>query len=105
MKNRKPKISKDKTSKRVKEEQRNVRLRAFIYAASREADNKLHLIVGHNPDLQHPLYMTMELSGLPATSSSSHAKLKAIAIPTRTSSAAACRTRLPSTSIRRSRSR
>jgi hypothetical protein len=78
MKNRKPKISKDKTSKRVKEEQRNVRLRAFIYAASREDDNDFHLIVGHDPDLQHPVYMTMELSGLPATSSSHHAKLKAV---------------------------
>ncbi len=77
MKDRKPKVSKDKNSRRVKEEQRNVRVRAFIYAASREDDNDFHLIVGRDPD-REPVYMTMELSGLPTTSSSHHAKLKAV---------------------------
>jgi hypothetical protein len=76
MKNRVPKISKGKNSKRVKEEQRNVRVSAFIYAASREDDNDFHLIIGRDPDLD-PVYMTMELSGLPAKSSKHHARLKA----------------------------
>jgi hypothetical protein len=73
---KKLKISKDKSSGRVQQEERNVRIRAFIYAASREEDNDFHLIVGRDPSLQ-PVYMTMELSGLPAASSQHHAKLKA----------------------------
>jgi hypothetical protein len=75
MKNHVPPISKGRNSKRVQEEHRNVRIRAFIYAASREDDNDFHLIVGRDPDLD-PVYMTMELSGLPPQSSSHHDRLK-----------------------------
>jgi len=75
--NHKPRITTGATSKRVKEEQRNVRVSAFLYAASREADNDFHLIVGRNPKLTPALYMTMELSGLPPTSSPAFASLKA----------------------------
>jgi hypothetical protein len=71
-------VSKDRDSKRVKEEKRNVRVRAFIYAASREDDNDFHLIVGRDPDQQPSVYMTMELSGLPSQSSSHHAQLKTV---------------------------
>lgn len=63
-------------SRRVREEKRNVRLRAFLYAASREADNDYHLIVGRDPSLS-PLYMTMELSGLPRTNSAHFQQLQA----------------------------
>jgi hypothetical protein len=77
MKNRKPKISKGRDSKRVKEERRNVRVSAFIYAASSEEDNDFHLIIGRDPDLSPSVYMTMELSGLPSRSSTHHTKLKA----------------------------
>jgi hypothetical protein len=59
-----PPITTDATSGRVDEENRNARVRAFLYAASRENDNDFHLIVGRSPDLD-PVYMTMELSGLP----------------------------------------
>jgi hypothetical protein len=59
-----PPITVEPTSNRVAEEQRNVRVRAFLYAASREDDNDFHLIVGRAPNLQ-PVYMTMEVSGLP----------------------------------------
>jgi hypothetical protein len=71
------KISTDAKSNRVAEEKRNVRLEAFIYAASVEKDNDYHLIVGRDPDAGAPVYMTMELSGLPASNVKSFAALKA----------------------------
>jgi len=71
----KPPITKLPTSNRVKEEQRNVRVKAFLYAASREADNDFHLIIGRDPKLTPELYMTMEVSGLPPKSSPAFAAL------------------------------
>jgi hypothetical protein len=59
-----PPITVASTSNRVVEERRNVQVRAFLYAASREDDNDFHLIVGRAPNLP-PVYMTMEVSGLP----------------------------------------
>jgi hypothetical protein len=70
----KPPIKDDPTSQRVKEEQRNVRVRAFLYAASREGDNDFHFIVGLDPKLP-PMFMNMELSGLPPAGSPSSAAL------------------------------
>jgi hypothetical protein len=70
-------ISTAATSNRVTQEKRNVRIRAFIYAASREDDNDFHLIVGRNPKLQPKMFMTMELSGLPSANSAAFARLKA----------------------------
>jgi hypothetical protein len=52
-----------------------VRVRALIYAASREADNDFHLIVGRDPSRSPSLYMTMELSALPPHNSPSFASL------------------------------
>lgn len=77
MRERKPKITTDAKSKRVAEEKRNVRVRAFLYAASREDDNDFHLIIGRSPKVKEPMYMTMELSGLPPKGNASHARLKA----------------------------
>ena len=77
MKNHKPNIGKDPASNRVKEEQRNVHVSAFLYAASREADNDFHLIIGRDPKAIPEMYMTMELSGLPPSTDPSFAKLKA----------------------------
>lgn len=74
---RTPKISKAATSDRVPEEMRNVRVKVFIYAASREDDNDYHLILGRDPSLTPELYITMELSGLPPADSKAFAKLKA----------------------------
>ena len=65
MLNHKPKITTAATSGRVKEEQRNVSVKAFLFAASRENDNDFHLIVGRDPNLTPETYMTMEISGLP----------------------------------------
>jgi hypothetical protein len=72
-----PPITTAATSTRVSKEQRNIRLTAFLYAASHEADNDFHLIVGRDPTKLPETYMTMELSGLPPTTAKSYAKLKA----------------------------
>lgn len=63
-----PPITTKATSDRVSEEKRNVRVQAFLYAASREDDNDFHLILGRDPK-KTPMYMTVELSGLPPKSS------------------------------------
>jgi hypothetical protein len=73
----KMKIPTDAKSNRVAEEKRNIKVEAFIYAASVEDDNDFHLIIGRDPDAGGAeVYMTMELSGLPPASSKSHAALK-----------------------------
>jgi hypothetical protein len=70
------KIPLGSNSGRVKQEQRNVRVTGFLYAASREADNDFHLIVGRNPKAAGPaMYMTMEVSGLPLAGSPAFAAL------------------------------
>ena len=76
--NRQPPIRDDETSRRVAEERRNVRVDAFLYAASREDDNDLHLIIGRDPDAAGAeVYMTVEISGLPPRTSRSFARLNA----------------------------
>lgn len=70
-------ISTGATSGRVPQEERNVRVKCFLYAASRENDNDFHLILGRDPAAQPERYMTMELSGLPPASAPSFARLKA----------------------------
>ncbi len=75
MTTRQPPITTDATAGRVDEENRNVRVRAFLYAASREDDNDFHLIVGRNPG-HEPMYMTMELSGLPPQDSEHFSRLE-----------------------------
>jgi hypothetical protein len=77
MTDRTPKISRAATSDRVAEEKRNVRVKVFIYAASREDDNDFHLILGRDPSKTPEMYMTMELSGLPPATSAAFDKLKA----------------------------
>ena len=70
-----PAITTAATSKRVKEEQRNIRVKVFLYASSREADNDFHVIIGRDPSLTPELYMTMEVSGLPPKSNPAFATL------------------------------
>lgn len=69
-------ISSDAQSARVVEEQRNVRIRARIYAASRETDNDFHLIIGDDAKTGKQVYLTAEVSGLPPVSSRSFETLK-----------------------------
>ena len=78
MVNHNPPITTDRNSDRVAEEERNVRVSAFLYAASRENDNDFHLIVGRDPTAAPPMYITMEVSGLPPPSNPSFARLKAV---------------------------
>lgn len=56
-------------SDRVKQEKRNIHVTGFLFAASREADNDFHLIVGTSPTASQEVYMTMEVSGLPPAGS------------------------------------
>jgi hypothetical protein len=77
MKKHKPPIGRGADSGRVEEEQRNIRVNAFLYAASRENDNDFHLIIGRDPEETPEMYMTMELSGLPPANSASFKKLNA----------------------------
>jgi hypothetical protein len=65
------------TSDRVAPEKRNIHVTAFLYAASREADNDFHLIIGRDPSASQEMYMTMELSGLPASDSAAFPALNA----------------------------
>lgn len=76
MTSHRPPITTDASSGRVDDENRNVRSRAFLYAASREDDNDFHLIIGRSPDLE-PMYMTIEISGLPPEDSEHFSKLEA----------------------------
>jgi hypothetical protein len=77
MVNHSPPITTQVNSNRVAEETRNVRVRCWLYAASREADNDFHLILGRAPGLTPERYMTMELAGLPPTNAKSFPQLKA----------------------------
>jgi hypothetical protein len=78
MKNHDPAITEAADSGRVDEENRNVQVRAFLYAASREADNDFHLILGRDPNLSSSSFMTMEVSGLPLDGSDSFDALNAV---------------------------
>ncbi|HXB57594.1 MAG TPA: hypothetical protein VN461_22720 [Vicinamibacteria bacterium] len=64
-------------SDRVQQEKRNVHVSGFLFAASREADNDFHLIVGRDPKAGQEMYMTMELSGLPPANSPAFGALNA----------------------------
>jgi hypothetical protein len=65
----KPKIKTTASSGRVEAENKNVKVKAFLYAASREEDNDFHLIIGRATTKTPEMYMTMELSGLPPDNS------------------------------------
>jgi len=73
--NHDPRIKDTATSKRVSEEHRNVRVRAFLYAAKREEDNDFHLIIGRDPTVP-TVCLNIELSGTPPQSSAHFERLK-----------------------------
>jgi hypothetical protein len=62
---RDPPLKRDTDFDRVPEENRNVTIRGWLYAAKKEADNDFHLIVGTDPSKESIRYMTMEITGLP----------------------------------------
>jgi hypothetical protein len=59
-----PHIPGGHTSNRVDEEDRNVSVTAFLYAASGEDDNDYHLIIG-GEETDSERFMNVEVSGLP----------------------------------------
>lgn len=63
------------SSNRVPQENRNVHVKAYLYAASHEADNDFHLIIGRDPKDGQELYMTAEISALPPKDSPAFAPL------------------------------
>ena len=65
----KPKIKTTASQGRVAAENKNIKVKAFLYAASREDDNDFHLIIGRATTKTPEMYMTMELSGLPPDNS------------------------------------
>jgi len=70
-----PPITTEANSARVDEEQRNVRVRAFLYAASKEESNDYQLVIGRAPGSQPERYMLMRVSGLPPSTSESFPQL------------------------------
>jgi hypothetical protein len=50
---------------RVKDEQLNVTVPAFIYAFRKESDNDYHVILGDAPGTANPKYLNAEVSGIP----------------------------------------
>ena len=73
----KRKIPTKANSNRVDVEKRNVKVKAFLYAASLEDDNDYHLIIGRDPG-KPAKYMTAEISGLPPSSSSAFGALSGV---------------------------
>jgi hypothetical protein len=71
-----PPITTASTSSRVTEEQRNVHVVGFLYAASRESDNDFHLIIGREALARPEVYMIMEVSGLPPANNAAFQRLK-----------------------------
>jgi hypothetical protein len=61
----------------VSEEEGNVSLKAFFYAASRQASNDYHLEIGSAPDAQPRMSLTARISGLPPIDNPAYPKLKA----------------------------
>ena len=77
MTNHNPEITEDASSGRVTEEQRNVKLKVWLYAAKKEADNDFHLIMGREPG-KPKRFLTMELTGLPASGDPFRPRLKSV---------------------------
>jgi hypothetical protein len=53
---------------RIGEEQRNVRVVAYLFAVAKEKDNDFHLIVDDDGDIQDGAKMNVEVSGIPSDS-------------------------------------
>lgn len=58
-------ITRAPDSERTPQEQYNVSVEGYIYAASKESDNDFHLIVGDKDCAQGDCFINVEVSGLP----------------------------------------
>jgi hypothetical protein len=77
MRNHTPPLEKT-TNTRFAEEQRNVKVTAWIYAIKYEADQDWHIILGTSPSDTSPTYFNAEVSGLPANNAPAYQKLKKV---------------------------
>jgi hypothetical protein len=59
---------------RVKQEKRNVTVKAWIYAFRKESDNDYHVILGDAPDAADRLFLNAEVSGIPTAGSADNRK-------------------------------
>jgi hypothetical protein len=66
------------TMSRATEENRNVKVTAWMYAIKYEADQDWHVILGTDPADGDPTFFNAEVSGLPGNAASSFAKLKKV---------------------------
>lgn len=64
MLNHDPAITRD-SDERVDEEGHNVVVTGFLYASKKESDNDFHCIIGTAPDQTGPVFLNVEVSGLP----------------------------------------
>lgn len=71
MRNHTPSIQRDSNS-RFNEEQRNVRVPAWIYAIKYEADQDWHVIIGTDPSSSSKAFFNAEVSGLPPQSATAY---------------------------------
>lgn len=78
MQHHSPKITRDLGFDRVAEEQRNVRVPAFICAIKYEADQDWHIIGANDSRCDGPIFFNFEVSGLPAKSAPSRAALATV---------------------------
>jgi hypothetical protein len=69
-------IPTDPESNRVAEEEKNVSVSTWLYAASREGDNDFHTILGTDPAKVPRRFLNAEVSGLPPAGSASFVRLK-----------------------------
>jgi len=70
-----PPISKAKTSPRATEENRNVTVTAYLFAAKKEEDGDYHVILGNSAKSTVNKFLNVEVSGIPASGSSSRPQL------------------------------
>jgi hypothetical protein len=63
-----------KTMTRVDAEKRNVRVNGFIYAFTKEKDNDYHVILGDAPGTNPPVFLNVEVSGLPVGGTAANLK-------------------------------
>jgi hypothetical protein len=62
------------TDKRVDAEKHNVRVTGFIHAFKKEGDNDYHVILGDGPDADNPVYLNVEVSGIPVGGTNANRK-------------------------------
>jgi hypothetical protein len=62
------------TDTRVDAEKRNVRVTGFIHAFKKEGDNDYHVILGDGSDAENPVYLNVEVSGIPVSGTNANRK-------------------------------